>query len=143
MAFTYNSTNIGSSGLATVRFHSGETSSGTAILTDAEINAVLDNITANYYLAAAICCDNLAAHYASQADTRNEGLEVAASQRSKAYERRAVALRSRANYGATIFAGGRSKQTKEDRAADTDLVQPSFTKDMHDFPASVDSSTDD
>lgn len=144
MTFTYNSTNIGSSGLATVRFHTGETSSGTAILTDEEIQAVISNITSNHYLASALCCDSLAAYYADQADTRNEGLDVRASQRAKAYERKAITLRRQAVTlgGAGMFIGGRSKQTKEDRAAETDLVQPYFTRDMNDFPGTIASSTE-
>jgi hypothetical protein len=133
---------VGSSGLASVRFYTGETSSGTAVLTDEEINAVLTNVTANHYLAAAMCCENLAAHYAIQVDTRNEGLDVAASQRAKAYERRALAWRVRAGLGAAIAVGGRSKQEKIDRADDTDLVQPGFEKDQHSFAGTVASSTD-
>lgn len=142
MSFTYASTNVFSSGLATVRFLTGETSSGSNILTDEEINAVLDNRTANHYLAAAICCEALESYYADQADTRNEGLDVAASQRAKAYNRKASALRRQAYTGASVFVGGRSKDTKEDRAAESDLVQPAFTRDMHDFPGgTVDAST--
>ena len=142
MSFTYASTNIGSSGLATVRFYVGETSSGTAILTDEEINAILSNVTANHYLAAALCADALAGYYSDQADTRNEGLDVNASQRAKAYERMATRLRRQAYTGATLFVGGRSKQTKEDRAAESDLVQPFFGREMDDFPGTIASTTE-
>lgn len=104
---------------------------------------MLDNITANHLLASAYCCEMLASYYSIQADTQNEGLAVRASQRASAFTRRAFDLRRRAGIGAGIYIGGRSKQEKEDRAADTDLVQPSFTRDMHDFPGSIASSTEE
>lgn len=141
MTFTYNSSNVGSSGLASVRFYTGETASGTAVLTDEEIQAVLSNIETNHYRAAAICCDNLAAHWASYVDTRNEGLDISASQRSKAYERRAAALRRRGSASASIFVGGRSQNTKQSRVADTDLVQPNFRMGQDDFPGTIASTT--
>lgn len=145
MAFTYASSNVGSSGLSTVRFYCGETSSGTAVLNDdGAITGILDNITSNHYLAAALCCDALEAHYADQADTDNEGLSVKGSQRAKAYAQKASRLRRLAvTMGApAMFVGGRSQQTKTDRAAETDLVQPSFTKDQFQFPGVVASSTE-
>jgi len=141
MTFTYNSSNVGSSGLSTVRFYTGETVSGTAILADEEISAVLANIEANHYRAAAICCDNLAAHWASYVDTRNEGLDISASQRSKAYERQAVILRRRGTASAGMFVGGRSQNTKQSRDADTDFVQPNFRMGQDDFPGTIASTT--
>lgn len=141
MTFTYNSTNIGSSGLATVRFYTGETTSEKSVLTDEEIQAVLSNLASNYKLAAAICCDSLSAYYADQADTRNEGLDIKASQRSAAYAKKAAMMRRQSYVGAEMFVGGRSIQTKVDRQADTDLVQPAFTIGQDDFPGTVGTST--
>lgn len=141
MAFTYNSSNVGSSGLATVRFLIGDTSSGTYHMEDGEINAVLDNITSNHTYAAAYCAENISAYYSRQADTRNEGLDIMASQRAKAYTRLAQNLRWRVGALAGIFVGGRSQQTKDDRAEDTDYVQPAFTREMDDYPGTIASTT--
>ncbi len=141
-SFTYSSTNIGSSGLATVRFLIGDTSSGDILSTDEEINAVLTNITSNNYLAGALVLENLAGRYSRQADTRNEGIDVKASQRAQAFRTQAYTLRRQAQMGATIFAGGRSKQAKEDAKDDTDRIQSSFEKDQWDFPGTVASTTE-
>jgi len=137
---TYNSTTVGSSGLSTVRFLIGDTSTGTALLTDEEINAVLTNYSSNHSLAAAWCCDSIAATYSRQADTENEGLAVKASQRAAAYTKRAEILRRQAGYGARLFVGGRSEATKDTRAQDTDYVQPFFKRGMDDYPQSSSST---
>lgn len=142
MTWTYNSTSIGSSGLATVRFLIGDTNTNDQLVTDEEISAVLSNITANNYLAGALVLDRLTGYYSRQADTDNEGLNVKGSQRAQAFAKQAATLRRQAYTSATVFVGGRSKATKEDREAESDLVQPAFTRDMHDFPGgTVDSST--
>lgn len=141
MTFTYNPANIGSSGLSAVRFWTGETSSDLAVLQDEEIQAIL-NDNSNHKLAAAQCLDALAAYYARQADTRNEGLDVMASQRSKAYREQASQLRRRAYQTASIFVGGRSEQTKRDRTDDSDYVQPAFTRELDDFYSTVSTSTE-
>jgi len=114
---TYNSTTVGSSGLSTVRFLIGDTSTGTALLTDEEINAVLTNYSSNHSLAAAWCCDSTAA-----------------------YTKRAEILRRQAGYGARLFVGGRSEATKDTRAQDTDYVQPFFKRGMDDYPQSSSST---
>lgn len=108
---------------------------------DAEITAVLDNITSNHTLAAVYCAESIAATYSRQADTRNEGLDVAASQRAAAFQRLAAQLRWRAGALAGMFVGGRSKQTKDDREEDSDYVQPSFTRTQDDYPGTVASTT--
>lgn len=142
MTWTYNSSQVGSSGLATVRWYIGDVSSGDQLRSDEEINAVLTNITSNTKLAAIQILDSLAAYYSRQADTHNEGLDVLASQRAKAFRQQAASLRSDAYVGAEVFVGGRSISEKDDRAADTDLVQPSFERDMDDFPGTIASSTE-
>lgn len=142
MTWTFNSTNVGSSGLATVRFLIGDVSSGDQLVQDETITAVLTNVTSNNYLAGALVCDQLSGYYSRQADTRNEGLDVNASQRAKAFRTQAAQLRRQAYTGATMFIGGRSMQTKEDRRAETDLVQPAFETGMHDYLGTVSSSTE-
>ena len=137
MGVTYNSSNVGSSGLATVRFLTGDTSTDSALLQDGEINGILGNVTSNHTLAAAYCAEAIAGKYSRQADTSNEGLSVSASQRSEQYRRLASQLRQRAYSGAQMFVGGRSLETKAERREDSDLVQPLFEKGMDDFAGSA------
>lgn len=139
MAFTYNSSNIGTSGITTVRFLIGDTSSGQNtglglpnLLTDADIEGSL-TLFGNNYLAAARCCDVLAARHATQVTVRNEGLTINASDRRQAYLAMAQQLRSDAALSAVPYSGGRSISEKDDRAADSDLVQPSFAKGQDDY----------
>lgn len=134
MTWTYNSSNVGSSALATVRFLIGDTSSGNQLVSDEEI--VLGTTTySDNYLAAAVVAEGIAGYYSRYADTTNEGLTVAASQRASAYLRLAHNLRLQAYKGATIYVGGRSIDEKDDRADDSDLVQPYFKRDMDDYTA--------
>lgn len=139
MAFTYTSTDIGTSGITTVRFLIGDTSSGQNtglglpnLLTDADITGAL-TMFSNFYLAAARCADVLAARHATQVTVRNEGLTVQASDRHAHYLALARQLRADAYISATPYVGGRSVSEKEDRAADTDLVQPVFRKGQDDY----------
>lgn len=133
MAFTYNSTGIGSSGISTIRFLIGDTSSGTNnLLTDEEITGAL-TFYANNRLAAAVCCESISARYAVEVDTQNGELSVKASQRSEAFAQLGARLRVEAYSETPIYVGGRSKDEKVDRADDSDLVQPMFQKGQDDY----------
>lgn len=138
MTWTYQSSDLGSSSVDDVRIWIGDTSSGDQLLQDEEIQFVLNNYTANVLLASAECCELIASGFARKADFANEGLSVKASQRADAYTKRAGNLRDRA-VSATldIFVGGRSISDKEDRAGESDLVQPFFTRDRDDYPGTV------
>ncbi len=133
MTFTYNATGIGSSGISTIRFLIGDTSSGSNnLLTDEEITGAL-TFYSNNRLAAAVCCEAVAATYSRDADTTHGELSVRASQRADAYSKRARELRSEAYAATPIYVGGRSKDEKVDRSQDSDLVQPMFQKGQDDY----------
>lgn len=142
MSWTYNSSNLGNSSMDDVRLRIGDVSSGDQQLANEEITYILGSVTSNVVLASIECCDLLAARYARYADTRNEGLDVKASQRFEHYRQLAATLRRQANSVAEVFVGGLSLDTKEDRAEDTDLVQPSFYRDRDTYPSTIASSTE-
>lgn len=135
MAWTYNSTNVGSSSLATIRFYVGDTSSSDQLVLDGEITGIRDNLAGNDLAAAVIVLDSLSAQFARFVDTDNEGLSVKASQRATAFAARAQQLRLQGWQTAELFVGGRSLADKEDRREDSDYVQPSFERGRDDFPS--------
>lgn len=146
MAYTYNSSNIGSSGISTIRFLIGDTSSGqnsgfglNNLLTDGEVEGAT-TLYANNYLAASKCCEVLAARHASQPDVTNEGLTISASQRYTHWMAMAKTLKRQANLGA-IYVGGRKVSEKTDAAADDTRTQPAFSRDMDDYDISYRSTS--
>lgn len=106
-------------------------------LSDATITALLA-IESNAYLAASIAATNLAGKYAAQVDKQVGDLRLAYSQRAKAWRDLATALAAANNRSlATItapWAGGISRSDKESYRQDTDLVAPTMTNTMQDFP---------
>lgn len=142
MAVTYNSSNLASSSKDAVRLWIGDTSTGDPLLTDEEIQYVLGSISSNVIMASAECCEFIVAKYSRQADFDNEGLAVKASQRAEAYRKKASDLRRRLTALADIYVGGRSISEKAARSDESDVVQPYFERDMHDFPGTrIDNST--
>ena len=106
-------------------------------LSDTTITALL-SIEPNPYLAASIAANNLAGKYAGQVDKQVGDLRLAYSQRAKAWRDLATALAAANNRSlATItapWAGGVSRSDKEAYRQNTDLVAPTMTKTMQDFP---------
>ncbi len=99
-----------------------------AELSDESITAILA-IESDPRMAAAICAESLAGKYAAAVDKKIGDLSISYSQRAKQWAEVAGKLRSSAR--STLFtpwAGGLSEGDKAARRADTDLVQPSFTR---------------
>lgn len=126
-----------------VRFEIGDTDCENAQLTDEEI-LVLVGEGGTALLAASMAADALAAKYASQIDEGIGGTSKKWSQRFKHYRDLADRLRRRAGGGPTPivsvapYAGGLSDDEKAADRIDTDLVQPTFAKDILRDPANAD-----
>lgn len=135
MAFSYASTNVGSSDLSWVRFRVGDTSSGSYRLDDGEINALVTE-QGNKYLAAAICAEAIGAGFAQRVDKVVGKLQISMSQASERYFNLAKTLRSEAGMMAPPYAGGISQDDKDEQDADSDRVAPSFTLEQFDAPGS-------
>ena len=124
MAWTYGGDPANSTREA-VRFWCGDTDTNDQLLTDAEVDYIL-TLESKVIQAAATACEMIASEFARQADTKNGALRVSASQRAKAYERRASLLRSKVNREVEVFAGGLTVSGKDTLEESTTAVQPGF-----------------
>ncbi len=131
MAWTYSG-DPSASGRDAIRFLIGDTDPTDPQLQDAEIDWMLAEHTSSY-LAAAHCCQALAAKYARLADKSVGDLSISFSQRQEAYTKmfnRLERLAAVHGTGAPVYAGGISESDKEIDETDTDRVQPAFTVDL-------------
>jgi hypothetical protein len=146
MAWTYTPV---STSKDKVRLLTGDTDTTDQLLQDEEIAYVL-GVQASISLASAACCDLIAAKFARQVNTQNGALRVSAVKRYDHYID--LAKRLRAGGAGDIpgdstvmlaegFAGGLTVSGKENLAADTDAVQPSFRVGQDDYEATYDDET--
>ena len=133
MAWTYNSTAIGSSGLSWVRWRVGDTDTDDQLLDDDEIQAAIDN-EGNKELGAAVTAEVLGAHFARKVDKSVGKLRLAMAQASEHYFTLADRLRTEVNMRATAYAGGISESDRSAEEADTDRVNPAFFTGQFDHP---------
>lgn len=115
-----------------VRFLVGDTRSP-FLLSDEEILALLADSDQATAPAAAAGADALAARFAGSTDVSSGGVRKAESQKATAFRHLAKRLR-RTKCGVEPWAGGLSKSEIIASEEDTDLVQPTFSKGMHDNP---------
>jgi hypothetical protein len=146
MAATYSGDPANSTSDA-VRFLIGDTEVTEALVQDEEIAWAIAQ-TANAHLAAAQVAKAIAAKLARSADTDlvSGALRAALSRRAETFLKLADKLTQEATGGAAgelpeVYAGGLSKSEKTSDKADSDLVQPSFERGMHDSPANLDPKT--
>lgn len=83
--------------------------------------------------AAIRCCEALAAKYARQTDTTNQGLSVAASKRMAHYHALAQTLRTQEATTAEVFLGGSKYSEAEKLDENSDLIPPSFRREQDDY----------
>ena len=133
MAWTYAGT-PNSVARDAVRWLSGQTSSSDEVLaTDEEITYALAQRRSNNYGAAQLVCEFLASRYAGRAQDKSIGeLAITFGERSRLYATRAkelgvLQIRSQ---GVSPYVGGISEAEQDTDAADTDLIQPSFSVGM-------------
>lgn len=118
-----------------VRFEVGDTDCDNAALTDEEIAVFVDE-GGDTLLAASKAAEALAAKYAIRVDESIGGTSKSYSQLSEHYTQLAVRLRRRAGasptpvVGVAPYAGGLSDDEKSTDRIDTDLIQPTFAKDI-------------
>ncbi len=133
----------GSRNIDAVRVLIQDTSTGSAVLQDEEIQYFIDQ-TPHLYLAAAEAAGAVAGHYAGLArvDSKKVGdLQIVAGDaigtRVREYRNLADTLRRQAAMKATPFSGGISVADKDLQEADTDYDRPFAALGMHDNPAST------
>lgn len=142
MTFIYNTAGLATSQKDRVRLLIGDTDDTRQQLQDEEISYVLTQQPSTT-LAAASCCDLLAAKYSFLVNTENGSLRVSAAARHKHYL--ALADRLRAGgagempgdstvHDARIYVGGTSQATKDTITDDSDAVIAPFRIGQDDHP---------
>lgn len=117
-----------------IRFLIGDTDSTDWQLQDEEINRVRTQSTSNGEAAVKLA-RALAARYSRLVTTTlNDGLKVEYSDKAQHYHDLAKVLAEQAGgiVAAIPYVGGISEAEEDIDVADTDLVQPTFKKGMHD-----------
>lgn len=122
-----------------VRLRIGDTNRASVgwLLEDEDINAIL-GVQTDLLLAAAQCCELIAADFSRKADFSNLSISVSASQRAKAYLQMASDLRAQrsadALQTATFEFNGQTIAERDRYRADTALLQPRFRRGGDDHP---------
>lgn len=124
-----------------VRFYIGDTdvTTGVFMLSDEEIAAVLA-LYSDVVDASCECLESLLSRFAFTPSTSTLGLSIG-SERYQQVKDRLKSLRSMKSQralsaGCGITVGGRLLSERDELAADSDVVQPSFTINQHDHPES-------
>ena len=132
MTWTYSNSDL-STDLNQVRFLVQDTNSDRPLMSDEEIAYLLSN-EGSVVGAAAEAATVIATHYGRQINRTAIGVTDEATARATFYLTLAQKLKMKRNATLTVFAGGRTISGKEDLAADTDAIQPSFDTGMDDNP---------
>ena len=142
MTWTYTG-DPSSSNKDEVRFLAGDTDFDSQLVTDEEIAYAIAQ-EANNRMAAVRVARAIAAKFSRDVDKAVGDLKISLSQRYKQYVALISTLESEAAiYGAVPFAGGISVSQKDTLEDDSDRVQPSFKRGMHDNPnANTDNDND-
>lgn len=119
-----------------VRFLIGDTDTSDQQLSDEEI-AYFTSTYSDNILAAAYAAEALASKYGRRTDIGMGKLRVSYGALKAHYAELAASLFSRCR--ATVLVGGISISEKETLCEDTDAVQGSFRRGMHDNPGDSDS----
>ena len=127
MTWSYSG-NPASSDLDSVRFLVFDTDTNDQLLSDEEINWVLTE-QSNIRLAAADCCEAIAAKFAKDINRSVVGISANPGSRAAFYLELADRIRAQAtqtSQHAEIFAGGLTISGKDELDSNTDAVQPAF-----------------
>jgi hypothetical protein len=136
VAFTYGADPANSDRDA-VRLLIGDTDSADQLLQDSEVDYFLGLFgtsgSARVRPAAIRSCDAIAAKFARQVDTTNQGLSVGASKRMEHYQALASELRAQQGTEATVFLGGSSYSEAQTLDQNSDLIPPAFRRGQDDY----------
>lgn len=128
----------GDSDKDTVRFLVGDTDADDPLVTDEEINFVLDEFPSSNYWAAAEIAETIAAGFSREVNQSADGLSWSGDSLAQKYYDLAEKLRKAAarkrRSGFAPYAGGLSKNERKLDDADDDLEKGHFRSSMHDNP---------
>lgn len=117
-----------------LRYRIGDTDQSSPLLSDEELDFELAEVSGSVARAAPSAAEEILSRFARQVDKSVGDLRISASQRHAQYARTVAKLKKSLRRGAAPWAGGISVSDKESRAADTDSVEPAFSRDLHSFP---------
>jgi hypothetical protein len=112
------------------------------ILSDAEVQHFLDKNGGNVDAASGDAAIALAFYFATLADQTTGRMSISYSSRANTYRELAVQFGADGEV-APAFAGGISRSKVQADRDDQDLVQPQFTRDLHDDPQTERSDAQD
>ncbi len=132
--FSYNDSDL-STDLNKVRRLIGDVSSTAGLFSDEEITFFIDE-EANIYGAASVACESLSAKFAEGVSKTVGKLSLELQQKFDHFSDLAETFKTKSKMkgGIQLFAGGLTISGKQTERSDTDRVDPSFRRDMHDFP---------
>lgn len=138
MAWSYDERNLNTTDalgrLNAVRFLIGDTNEDDQQVQDEEVAFALDQANSNTYFAGAFLCRTIAAKYSRNVDVKIGGaLEETSSQLQAHYLELAEALEYQAQKtggSLGIKAGGLTKSTVDGVRANTNRVEPAFSRDQ-------------
>lgn len=118
------------SDLDKIRFIVGDTDKNDQLLTDEEIQYLIDN-ESDANMAAFTASETIAAKFSRLADESVGQVSVSYSQKAEHYWKLAKTLKLKANKLAVPYAGGISQSDKTNVENDTDRVEPFFNRELH------------
>jgi hypothetical protein len=118
-----------------LRFHLGDTDQEDQLLSDQEINYLLQLHGGNIYLATADAARTLAGKFSRQSDKQVGDLRLSLSQKSDHFWELAKKLELQGQKRVTPYAGGISKADKNKQRDREDRVKPEFKRDMMENPS--------
>ena len=132
MSWTYTGDPSASNGDA-IRYLVGDTDVSDQLVSDEEIAFSLAQ-EPGIYFAAATVADAIAAKFARQVEKAVGSLRLGGQQKHQHYLDLASRLRRKARTSVAPYCGGISQADKDNNSADTDRVDPFFTRDLHHHP---------
>lgn len=130
MAFTYDiSTTRGK-----VRFRVGDTDSNDPLLTDAEVDFVLDDSNDDFLVASVKACRAIVAKLAREVNASAAGINSSRQSKFEQYRKLLEDLEADvvSSGAASTYVGGISKDREQTADEDTDLRPNAFSVGMHD-----------
>ena len=125
-----------------VRLESGDCLTSAKICSDAEVTYAIA-AESTVMLAAARIAEIAMRKLANHTDQSAEGYSAQLSQRFAQFKQTAEGLRAKYSHDAVPYAGGISADEWDAWREDTDLIQPTFTRKMHDHAGVSSSDAED
>ncbi len=125
-----------------VRLESGDCLTSEKLCSDAEV-AYAITVESTVMLAAARVAEIAMRKLANHVDQSAEGYNAQLSQRFAQFKQTSEALRAKYGHDAVPYAGGISADEWDTWRKDTDLIQPTFTRGMHDHAGVSSSDAED